>query len=74
MLCGSLFGVGRSGVAQTYEAYGVSYAVTPDRFREIRDIVERAWSEASFSHEGSLEAGRPSRQRSSLRVGADLSC
>jgi alkanesulfonate monooxygenase SsuD/methylene tetrahydromethanopterin reductase-like flavin-dependent oxidoreductase (luciferase family) len=47
-----IFGVGRSGVAQTYEAYGVSYAESRDRFREILDIVERAWTEASFSYEG----------------------
>jgi alkanesulfonate monooxygenase SsuD/methylene tetrahydromethanopterin reductase-like flavin-dependent oxidoreductase (luciferase family) len=47
-----IFGVGRSGVAQTYEAYGVSYAESRDRFREILDIVERASSEASFSYEG----------------------
>jgi alkanesulfonate monooxygenase SsuD/methylene tetrahydromethanopterin reductase-like flavin-dependent oxidoreductase (luciferase family) len=47
-----IFGVGRSGVAQTYEAYGVSYAESRDRFREILDIVERAWTKPSFSYEG----------------------
>jgi len=47
-----IFGVGRSGVAQTYEAYGVSYAESRDRFREILDIVERAWTEPSFTYEG----------------------
>jgi alkanesulfonate monooxygenase SsuD/methylene tetrahydromethanopterin reductase-like flavin-dependent oxidoreductase (luciferase family) len=47
-----IFGVGRSGVAQTYEAYGVSYAESRDRFREILGIVERAWTEPSFSYEG----------------------
>src|SRR5436309_1955034 len=47
-----IFGVGRSGVAQTYEAYGVSYAESRDRFREILDIVERAWTEPSFSYAG----------------------
>src|SRR5246500_4281859 len=47
-----IFGVGRSGVAQTYEAYGVSYAESRDRFREILDIVERAWTEPSFSYDG----------------------
>src|SRR5256885_16805644 len=34
-----IFGVGRSGGAQTYEAYGVSYAESRDRFREIRDVI-----------------------------------
>src|SRR6201981_543567 len=45
-------GVGRSGVAQTYEAYGVSYAESRERFREILDVLVRAWSEPSFSYEG----------------------
>jgi alkanesulfonate monooxygenase SsuD/methylene tetrahydromethanopterin reductase-like flavin-dependent oxidoreductase (luciferase family) len=47
-----IFGVGRSGVAQTYEAYGVSYAESRDRFREILDILEQAWTKPSFSYEG----------------------
>jgi alkanesulfonate monooxygenase SsuD/methylene tetrahydromethanopterin reductase-like flavin-dependent oxidoreductase (luciferase family) len=47
-----IFGVGRSGVAQTYEAYGVSYAESRDRFREILDIVEQAWTKPIFSYEG----------------------
>jgi alkanesulfonate monooxygenase SsuD/methylene tetrahydromethanopterin reductase-like flavin-dependent oxidoreductase (luciferase family) len=47
-----IFGVGRSGVAQTYEAYGVSYAESRDRFREILDIVEQAWNKPSFSYQG----------------------
>ena len=47
-----IFGVGRSGVAQTYEAYGVSYAESRDRFREILDIVEQAWTKPSFSYDG----------------------
>jgi alkanesulfonate monooxygenase SsuD/methylene tetrahydromethanopterin reductase-like flavin-dependent oxidoreductase (luciferase family) len=47
-----IFGAGRSGVAQTYEAYGVSYAESRDRFREILDIVEQAWTKPSFSYEG----------------------
>ena len=47
-----IFGVGRSGVAQTYEAYGVPYAESRDRFREILDIVEQAWTKPSLSYEG----------------------
>jgi alkanesulfonate monooxygenase SsuD/methylene tetrahydromethanopterin reductase-like flavin-dependent oxidoreductase (luciferase family) len=47
-----IFGVGRSGVAQTYEAYGVSYAESQARFREILEVVERAWTEPTFSYEG----------------------
>ena len=51
-----IFGVGRSGVAQTYEAYGVSYAESRARFREILDIVERAWTEPSFSYDGAYHS------------------
>jgi alkanesulfonate monooxygenase SsuD/methylene tetrahydromethanopterin reductase-like flavin-dependent oxidoreductase (luciferase family) len=47
-----IFGVGRSGVAQTYEAYGVSYAESRDRFREILDVIEQAWTKPSFSYAG----------------------
>jgi alkanesulfonate monooxygenase SsuD/methylene tetrahydromethanopterin reductase-like flavin-dependent oxidoreductase (luciferase family) len=47
-----IFGVGRSGVAQTYEAYGVSYAESRERFREVLDIVEQAWTKPSFSYNG----------------------
>jgi alkanesulfonate monooxygenase SsuD/methylene tetrahydromethanopterin reductase-like flavin-dependent oxidoreductase (luciferase family) len=47
-----IFGVGRSGVAQTYEAYGVSYAESRERFREILDIIEQAWTKPSFSYNG----------------------
>ena len=47
-----IFGVGRSGVAQTYDAYGVPYAESQARFREILDIIEQAWTEPSFSYEG----------------------
>jgi alkanesulfonate monooxygenase SsuD/methylene tetrahydromethanopterin reductase-like flavin-dependent oxidoreductase (luciferase family) len=39
-------------VAQTYDAYGVSYAESRDRFREILDIIEHAWTRPSFSYEG----------------------
>ena len=47
-----IFGVGRSGLPRTYEDYGVSYAESRDRFTEVLDIVELAWSQPSFSYEG----------------------
>src|SRR5260370_2367472 len=47
-----IFGVGRSGLPRTYEDYGVSYAESRDRFSEVLDIVERAWSQPTFSYEG----------------------
>ncbi len=47
-----IFGVGRSGVAQTYAAYGVPYAESQARFREILDVIQKAWTEPNFSYEG----------------------
>ena len=47
-----IFGVGRSGLPRTYEDYGVSYAESRDRFAEVLDIVEQAWSQPAFSYEG----------------------
>jgi alkanesulfonate monooxygenase SsuD/methylene tetrahydromethanopterin reductase-like flavin-dependent oxidoreductase (luciferase family) len=47
-----IFGVGRSGLPRTYEDYGVSYAESRDRFAEVLDIVEQAWSQPTVSYEG----------------------
>ena len=47
-----IFGVGRSGLPRTYEDYGVSYAESRDRFTEVLDIVELAWSQPKFSFDG----------------------
>ena len=47
-----IFGVGRSGVAKTYEAYNVPYAESKDRFNETLEIIQRAWAEPVFSHNG----------------------
>jgi alkanesulfonate monooxygenase SsuD/methylene tetrahydromethanopterin reductase-like flavin-dependent oxidoreductase (luciferase family) len=47
-----IFGVGRSGVARTYEAYGVPYAESRDRFAEILDIVRKAWTQEKVSYQG----------------------
>ena len=47
-----IFGVGRSGLPRTYEDYGVSYAESRDRFSEVLDIVEQAWSQPAVSYEG----------------------
>src|SRR3954447_4562524 len=48
-----IFGVGRSGVAKTYEAYNVPYAESRERFAETLEIIERAWSSSGpFSHSG----------------------
>jgi alkanesulfonate monooxygenase SsuD/methylene tetrahydromethanopterin reductase-like flavin-dependent oxidoreductase (luciferase family) len=47
-----IFGVGRSGLPRTYEDYGVSYAESRDRFTEVLEILERAWSQPQCSYEG----------------------
>lgn len=47
-----IFGVGRSGVARTYEAYGVPYAESRERFVEILDIVRKAWTQERVSYQG----------------------
>ncbi|HEY3910239.1 MAG TPA: LLM class flavin-dependent oxidoreductase [Stellaceae bacterium] len=47
-----IFGVGRSGLPRTYEDYGVSYAESRDRFAEVLDIVEQAWSQPKVNFEG----------------------
>src|SRR5580700_351104 len=47
-----IFGVGRSGVVSTYDAYQVQYAESRERFAEVFDIVKRAWREPRFSYDG----------------------
>src|SRR5579862_377467 len=47
-----IFGIGRSGVVGTYDAYGVPYGESRERFGEIFEIVKRAWSAPRFSFDG----------------------
>jgi alkanesulfonate monooxygenase SsuD/methylene tetrahydromethanopterin reductase-like flavin-dependent oxidoreductase (luciferase family) len=47
-----IFGVGRSGVVSTYDAYGVPYDESRDRFTEILEVVKRAWGNDRFSYHG----------------------
>ena len=47
-----IFGVGRSGFPRTYEAYGVPYGESRDRFAETLEILKRAWTEPHFSYKG----------------------
>src|SRR5271156_6641413 len=47
-----IFGVGRSGFAHTYQAYGVPYEESRERFTETLEIVKRAWTEERFSYRG----------------------
>lgn len=47
-----IFGVGRSGFARTYEAYGIPYDESRERFAEVLEILRRAWTQERFSFEG----------------------
>ena len=47
-----IYGIGRSGVVRTYEDYGISYAESRERFAEALEIMRKAWTEPSFSHQG----------------------
>src|SRR5215469_4634858 len=47
-----IFGVGRSGFARTYEAYGIPYAESRERFAEVLQILKLCWAEERFSFEG----------------------
>ncbi|WP_428487620.1 LLM class flavin-dependent oxidoreductase [Rhodopila sp.] len=47
-----IFGVGRSGVAKTYESYNIAYAESRERFAEALDIIQAAWANPSLSHTG----------------------
>ena len=47
-----IFGVGRSGFPRTYEAYGVPYGESRERFAEVLEILERAFTQERFSYAG----------------------
>lgn len=46
------FGVGRSGVARSYDTFGVPYGESQARFLEALEIIRRAWTGEPFSYEG----------------------
>lgn len=51
-----IFGVGRSGLPRAYQAYGVPYAESKDRMGEALDVILKAWTEPSFSYEGTYHS------------------
>ena len=55
-----IFGVGRSGVVSTYDAYQVPYDESRERFAEMLDIVKKAWTEAAVLVRGQVP---PLRER-----------
>jgi len=51
-----VFGVGRSGLPRSYQAYGVPYEESKDRFNEALKVIIRAWTEPVFSYEGTYHS------------------
>jgi alkanesulfonate monooxygenase SsuD/methylene tetrahydromethanopterin reductase-like flavin-dependent oxidoreductase (luciferase family) len=51
-----IFGVGRSSFPRSYEAYGVPYAESRERFAEILEIVKLAWTQPQFSYRGTYHS------------------
>jgi alkanesulfonate monooxygenase SsuD/methylene tetrahydromethanopterin reductase-like flavin-dependent oxidoreductase (luciferase family) len=47
-----IFGVGRSAFPRAYNAYGISYEESPQRFSECLEIVKKAWTQENASHQG----------------------
>jgi alkanesulfonate monooxygenase SsuD/methylene tetrahydromethanopterin reductase-like flavin-dependent oxidoreductase (luciferase family) len=47
-----VMGIGRSGFPRTYQAYGISYAESRERFVEVMEILRRAWTQERFSFDG----------------------
>src|SRR4051794_3401816 len=47
-----IFGVGRSAFPRAYNAYGISYEESQDRFAESLDIIRKAWTEPVASYRG----------------------
>ncbi|MFN0074404.1 MAG: LLM class flavin-dependent oxidoreductase [Chloroflexota bacterium] len=47
-----IFGVGRSGFQRVYKAYGIPYEESRERFAETLQIVLKAWTGETFSHDG----------------------
>ncbi len=47
-----VFGVGRSAFPRAYNAYGISYEESQDRFAESLDIIKTAWTEPNASYRG----------------------
>jgi len=47
-----IFGVGRSAFPRAYDAYGISYQESQDRFAESLEIIKQAWAEPTCSYRG----------------------
>lgn len=45
-------GIGRSGFTRSYEGYDLPYEKSRERFGEYLEVMRRAWTQETFSHEG----------------------
>ena len=67
-----IFGVGRSGFPRAYEAYGIPYGESPERFAEVLEVVKRAWTEETSRSPANttitkMSASCPSRSTRRIR-------
>ena len=46
------FGVGRSGLTQFYDGFNMDYSESRERFSEGLEVIKKAWTNETFSHEG----------------------
>jgi len=58
---GRLLGAGRSGNPRGYAAYGVPYSESRERFYETLEIVKKAWTQETFSHDGKYHSFNEAR-------------
>jgi alkanesulfonate monooxygenase SsuD/methylene tetrahydromethanopterin reductase-like flavin-dependent oxidoreductase (luciferase family) len=47
-----IFGIGRSAFPRAYNAYGISYEESQDRFAESLEIIKKVWTEPVCSYHG----------------------
>ena len=62
-----IFGVGRSGFPRTYEAYGVPYDESRERFAEVLEILRGSWTRERYSFAGPVLQG-PQHHRGAAAV------
>src|SRR5579871_6536337 len=49
-----ILGVGRSGIPRSYEAYGIPYSESRERFAEVLEILRRSCGQERFSFSGNF--------------------
>ena len=51
-----IFGVGRSGSPRAYEAYGIPYSESRERFAEALEMILQAWTEPTVTFHGQFHS------------------